>query len=368
MTGGRTSVTRLHLRGFRNLRECVVEPAARFNLIHGDNGHGKTSLIEALYVLATTKSFRARRLLETIQEGSEAAGLGARVHAFGLTHDLRAHIGPRGRSFLLDGKRPRRFVDYALKTPVIVFHPGELSLTAGPAASRRTLLDRVMLYVDPSGADARTSYQKALRDRQHLLELGRGGAELEVYERLAAEHGARLTLGRGRTAERVVEGVQRAFAEMTSGALSLRVDYQPGGSDDVEQFAQQLSQRRRKDSSRGAATFGPHRDELELWVAGRPARSHASQGQQRLVSLALKLAELSCVREVTGAEPLLLLDDVSSELDPERTQAVFQFLRASESQIFVTTTRPELFEKVSVSHVHRANFRVRDGVIERTDG
>jgi DNA replication and repair protein RecF len=134
----------------------------------------------------------------------------------------------------------------------------------------------------------------------------------------------------------------------------------------VDAFARELREGRTRDLHRGTASFGPHRDELHLVIDGRPARSHASQGQQRLLTLSLKMAELTCVREVTGLEPMLLLDDVSSELDPERTQAVFELLRESRSQIFVTTTRPELFTNVSLKGPLRADFLVQNGSLSKS--
>jgi DNA replication and repair protein RecF len=286
------------------------------------------------------------------------------VESFGLRRELRAHVSSRGRSFLVDGKRPKRNLDYALKAPVIAFHPGDLTLASGPAASRRTLLDRVVLHQDPAGADARISYQKALRDRQKLLaEKGVRATELDAYEQVCATHGARMARGRSHAAATVLEALTPSFAEMAAPGLLCHALYQPGGTTDVSVFRRELTNRRHKDLARGAATFGPQRDEISFSLAGRPARTHASQGQQRLLTLAMKMAELACVREVTGVEPMLLLDDVSSELDPERTHAVFELLRHSKSQIFVTTTRRELFSEVSLRGEERADFLVENGVV-----
>lgn len=358
---------RLLVRDFRNLASVDIEPAPRFNLIYGDNGHGKTSLIEALYVLSTTKSFRSQKLTEVIAQGAPYAGLRGEIESFGLKRDLRAQLSPRGRSFLVDGKRPKRNLDYALKAPVIAFHPGDLTLASGPATSRRTLLDRVLLHQDPAGSDARISYQKALRDRQKLLtEKGVRAVELDAYEQVCATHGARMARGRAHAAQTVLEALTPSFAEMAAPGLVCQAVYEPGGTPDVGQFSKQLAERRHKDLYRGAATFGPQRDEISFSIEGRPARTHASQGQQRLLTLAMKMAELACVREVTGVEPMLLLDDVSSELDPARTHAVFELLRHSASQIFVTTTRPELFSEVSLRGDARADFRVENGVVEKS--
>jgi DNA replication and repair protein RecF len=222
-----------------------------------------------------------------------------------------------------------------------------------------------MLYIDKAGAAAQMAYKEALRDRQKLLEMGTSDRQLDAYERVIAQHGARFALGRQRAAEQVTTGLLVSFRRMAPPDLECAATYHPGGSVDAENFAAELLARRQKDRFRKAATFGPHRDELLLSVSGRPARSHASQGQQRLLSLAMKLAELDCVKTATATDPLLLLDDVSSELDAARTRAVFDFLADSQSQIFVTTTRPELFSTVQMSLPDRAEFQVSNGTLQR---
>jgi DNA replication and repair protein RecF len=146
-------------------------------------------------------------------------------------------------------------------------------------------------------------------------------------------------------------------------ALRIEVAHLCRGTTDRQRFEQELALRRVVDARRGTATFGPHRDDLEILVDGRLARSHASQGQQRLITLGLKMAELEVVRSVTDQEPILLLDDVSSELDEERLAAVFSFLEGTESQVFVTTTRPELFDRVAVKRGDRADFRLDHGAL-----
>lgn len=365
----RVSFESVSVRAFRNLTRIDFAPSPRLNVVSGHNGQGKTSLVEALYVAATSRSFRSERVAEVVQEGQEQALVRSTVvsESEGLSplrHEQRAAVGLRGRSFTIDGKRPARLADYALRTPMVVFHPGDLTLASGPAAGRRTLLDRIVLYLDPQGADARLRYAKALRDRQRLLlERGLTGADLDAYEEVLAEQGARYSLARERAAEALIRALVPAFERMAQRGLGLSATHQPGGTTDGELFRRELHARREKDQRRGAATFGPQRDELGLSIAGRPARSHASQGQQRILTLSLKVAELDCVREAAGAEPVLLLDDVSSELDPERTGAVYAFLRETESQVFVTTTRPELFVTAELGDRERADFSLEAGAL-----
>jgi DNA replication and repair protein RecF len=365
----RVAFESVSVRAFRNLTSVDFSPSPRLNVISGDNGQGKTSLVEALYVASTSRSFRSERVAEVIQEGQERAVVRTQVVSDApglppLRHEQRAVVAPRGRSFLIDGKKPKLLSDYATKTPMVVFHPGDLTLASGPASGRRTLLDRIVLYLDPAGSDARLRYQKALRERQHLLETrGTTGADLDAYEEVLAEHGARFALARERAAEALIRALVPAWQRMAKEGLVLTAQHAPGGVTSRDDFARELRARRDKDLRRGAATFGPQRDELALEIAGRPARSHASQGQQRILTLSLKVAELDCVREACRAQPVLLLDDVSSELDPERTGAVYGFLRDTESQVFVTTTRPELFVTVELLGRERADFTLRDGVL-----
>ncbi len=363
---GRALIEHLRVHNFRNLSEAVLTPASHFNLIFGENGHGKTSLIEALYVGCTTKSFRSQRLSDAIKEGETEAAVTLSARTLGLTRELRARVGARSRSFLIDGKKPKSQLTYALATPVIAFHPGDLTLASGPASVRRNLLDRILVHQDPAGAKARQRYQRAVRERQKLLSEPRTSeAQLTAYEEIIADSGSRYSEGRAYVAKSVEEALLPAFEKMASPGLACRLIYEPGGTGDRDAFVRALAASRVRDRARGAANFGPHRDELRAELAGRPARSHASQGQQRVLALAFKMAELACIREVTQMEPILLLDDVSSELDPARTSAVFDFLREERSQIFVTTTRPELFVDVHGRSSGRADFWVQNGSLVR---
>ncbi|MBK8999407.1 MAG: DNA replication and repair protein RecF [Myxococcales bacterium] len=357
---------RIAIRAFRNITSAELEPAPRLNVVSGDNGHGKTSLLEALYVLATSKSFRADKNAEVIQTGAESALVSAKIREAGLGREQRAVLGPRARVFSADGKRIARLSLYATKTPVVVFHPGDLALASGPALGRRTLLDRVALFLEPVSADHRSRYAVALRERQRALdERGTRAAELDAYEAILAEHGAALCRIRERTAARLAEALGPAFASMAAPELSLSVRLRGAGSTDPEEFRRTLTATRPADLRRGSASFGPQRDDLELDVDGRSARRHASQGQQRVLSLALKVAELDCVRQARGAHPVLLLDDVSSELDAQRFEAVFALLRDVPSQVFVTTPRPELFVISDVAAADRADFSLLAGAVSR---
>jgi DNA replication and repair protein RecF len=269
------------------------------------------------------------------------------------------------RTLSIDGKRAQRLGAYAVRTPVVVFHPGNLTLVSGAAAGRRTLLDRIALFIDPASGETRANYQRAQKERQHLLEKEPGQvATLDAFERLMGQHGALLQQARARAAEALANALEPAYQSMAHRSAPLEVVFKPGGTADPEHFCEELVQRRQRDRFRKSAGFGPHRDDLELLLEGRSARHHASQGQQRILTLALKAAELACVREACGSQPILLLDDVSSELDPTRTGAVYDFVKLTDSQVLVTTTRPELFDTPSLAPGDRRDFRLKGGGLE----
>ena len=358
----------LQIRSFRNINELSLTELGRINVISGNNGHGKTSALEAIYFVSTSRSFRAEKLRDLVSEGSEHCHVRAHISEGGYVREQQAALGPRSRKRQIDGAKTTKIAEFATKTPVVVFHPGDLLLASGPASLRRTLLDRVALFIEPPSAAHRRAYQKAVRERQRVLEeRGVRASELFAYEELMAKHGSALSRARARAAERLSEALSRAFCRMAAPNLKLRVEYEPGGTEDPELFLKTLAERRVSDQQRRGAGFGPQKDELALSIDGRSARRHASQGQQRILALAIKTAELHCVREARGTHPVLLLDDVSSELDPTRIGAVYDFLRDTPGQVFVTTTRPNLFQTPGIDSSLRRDFRLDCGALVDAD-
>jgi DNA replication and repair protein RecF len=265
----------------------------------------------------------------------------------------------------VDGNRPPSLSAFATRSPVVAFHPEELALSSGPASGRRTLLDRLALFMSPASADHRARYARALKARQELLRRAEGepeSAEIDAFEELCAVHGAALTEARAAACEALAAELYRAFAQIAAPDLHLEARYAPAGSASVDEARAALREHRRRDVHRSTAGFGPHRDDLDLSLDGHPVRVVASQGQHRALTLALKAAETTAIAAARGLEPILLLDDVSSELDPERTTALFAFLALAHGQIFLTTTRPELIVTPDLGAGERRDFRVVAGV------
>ncbi|MBX3185925.1 MAG: DNA replication and repair protein RecF [Labilithrix sp.] len=335
----------LHARSFRNLAEVSLEPGERFNVVSGDNGQGKTNLLEAIYVAATSKSFRTSKPGELVMFGGELASVRVAVREDGDTRAQSVGLKAGARLVRIDEKRPPSLAAYAVRTPCVVFHPGEISLSMGGSAERRRLLDRTALYLSPQSMVELESYARAIKERQRALETrGVDARDLPEWETLAVRHGLAIMEHRARAAELVAASALEAFRRIGAPELELSVRYAPSAPRDEAAFRAVLEQRRPADLRRGSANVGPHRDDLALGIDGHPVRGVASQGQHRAVTLALKSAEIEVVGQARGVRPILLLDDVSSELDRSRTAALFAFLREQRGQVFLTTTRPELID------------------------
>jgi DNA replication and repair protein RecF len=363
--GARTlTLDRISVRGFRNLHAVDVAFGPRFNVLAGDNGQGKTNLLDAIYTLATSKSFRSQKAEEVIEHGAETASVRGSFSEDGLSREQS--VGQRRglRAVRIDDKRPKTLLEYGSKTPVVVFHPGDMSLPSGGGSERRRLLDRVALHVSPIAFDDADRYLRASRERQRALEdHGPSARGLDVWESLMVSHGLALRRVRDDVSKRLADAAVRVFSKIGAEGAKLEVSYAPGAPDSEGEFQDKLAASRALDARLGTTRVGPHRDDLSLVLEGHPVRGVASQGQQRLVVLALKVAEIEVIAAAKGVRPLLLLDDISSELDRERTLSLFAFIGHEQGQVFLTTTRPELIDTSLSSEAPRRDFAVHAGQI-----
>ncbi len=358
------AIESLTARGFRNLEPLEISLGPGFNVFAGDNGQGKTNLLEAVYLLATSRSFRTGRLLELVAHGQEAAAVRAAVVEEGIRREQSVGLRRGLRAARIDGKRPASLAAYAVNTPVVAFHPGSVTLSTGSGAERRRVLDRIALYREPGVLGAVEAYAKALRSRQRVLEQrGEHSRDLDDWEDLLVRHGQALRAHREAAAAELGPAVEAAFLAIGPEGSELAVRYAPGGPAGEEAFRAALVRDRARDQARRSASVGPHRDDLVLELNARPVRGVASQGQHRAVVLALHLAEIDVVARARSVRPILLLDDVSSELDRGRTDALLRALSNRSGQVLLTTTRPELMEIGRLREGSRRDFRVIAGQI-----
>ncbi len=357
------AIESLAVRGMRNLASVDIEPGERFNVISGDNGQGKTNLLEAIYVLCTSKSFRASRPGDLVAHGGDVASVRGRLREEDSAREQSVGLRSGARSVRVDGKRPPTLAAYAVLSPVVLFHPGAVSLSSGSGSERRRMLDRVALYVSPASLSDAQGYVRALRERQRALDTrGVAARDLPEWEELVVRHGTALSAAREDAASKISAAAEKIYERIGAVGARLRAAYARSAPREEEAYRAELARRRAQDARRGAASIGPHRDDLLLELNAHPMRGIASQGQHRAAVLALELAEIETISDARGVRPILLLDDVSSELDRERTAALFSFLRQQKGQVFLTTTRPELIDTGSRSEASsRRDFAVVGG-------
>lgn len=358
-------ITELAVAGFRNLANQRIELGPRFNVVAGENGQGKTNLLEALYLVCTTRSFRTSSLGDVVAHGSDGARVKALMAQDSPPREQVVAIAGTRRIVTANGKRPRTLATFALATPVVLFDPASLALSQGPASERRRLMDRVAVHLAAREGGGESlvhdaeRYRRAHLQRKRALEKNADTRTLTSFEHVMAEHGARIMQARARAVEAIAARTRASFVEIAKTPLELSVAYAPKGPTDERELAEMFASRREEDARRGTATRGPHLDELSLSLSGHDARKVASQGQHRAIVLALKTAELEAIRDAREVEPVLLLDDVSSELDATRNAALFELLHRRKGQVVLTTTRPELIALTS----SRLDFRVASGTV-----
>ena len=361
----------LQVRHLRNLASVDLEPGAGFNVISGDNGHGKTSILESLYVVATTRSFRTSKLGDLTPTGSVegVTSVRATLNDGVCVHEQSVGLQGARRSVRCNGERPATLASYASRTPVVVFSPSELELSMGPGSGRRKLLDRVSLYASPAAFDASEAFVRASRERQRALETrGTSARDLPEWEQLVARHGSTVMVARAKAASLLAQAATLAFASIAARGRFAAFAYAPSAPQNQEAYERALFSMRSRDLARGSATVGPNRDDLAVTLGGISARQVASQGQHRAIVLALKMAEIEVISEARQARPILLLDDVSSELDRARTTALFAVLGQQPGQVFLTTTRPDLLDadwRGHASSLTRRDFVIEEGAIRQ---
>ncbi len=363
MTLAPLRVERLITRGFRNLGVSRLDPGPAFNVIYGDNGAGKSNLLEALYYLGALRSFRGAKTESLVGLDDDHAVVRAKVAGEAAPRVLDVRLDRHSaRKLRLDGKRPRSIASWHQAIQVVLFHPGDLTLATGSPEPRRSFLDRILEQMDPTYGSTLSSYNKALRSRNRLLKREQvDRRSVRAYDTMLSQAGAVVGQARAQLVADIAPRTERAFRDVAGVELPLEVRYRPRVPPEPEAILTALRESYDKDRARGFTAEGPHADDLSLRVRSVAAKHHASQGQHRAIVLALKVAELDVLASRVGRVPILLLDDVSSELDRRRNRRLFELLGSLGGQVFLTTTHPEF---ILLEH-NRVDFRVEDGVLRR---
>jgi DNA replication and repair protein RecF len=334
----------LELRNYRNYSRLDLEPGSQLNLFLGANGQGKTNLLESVAMLALSSSPRARRDTELVGPLAPEARIAAVVESGSKRAEVRITIlvdGERARRRIEVDGQPRRAVDLPGLFRVTLFWPDDLNLVKSGPEHRRRLLNQMLVQVQPGYARALGRYARVIEQRNSLLKQVAMGEQppsaLEVWDLELARVGGEIALARSRAMEALAVGAASAHAAI-SGGERLELEYLGPPQD----LLRAVENSRAEDLRRGSTSVGPHRDDVLIRLAGRDARGFASQGQQRTAVVSLKLAEAELVGQMTGERPVLLLDDVLSELDRERRAALLESL-SEPGQVVITSVEAEPF-------------------------
>ena len=356
----------LWLRDFRGYEQAELHPAPGLTAVVGENGQGKSNLLEAVAYLATLESFRGAPTEAMVRVGADTAVVRAELERDGRELLVEAELSRHGRNRVhVNKQRLRRARDLLGALRVTVFAPDDLAVVKEGPALRRRYVDELVVALTPRHDALRMEVDRVLRQRSALVRQVAGtrperlapdvAATLDVWDAKLAEAGEALAAARRRALAELGPGLEKAYGQVTPRGGVVAVSYQstwPEGG-----LLEALQAARADDLRRGVTTVGPHRDDVLVELDGLPARLHASQGEQRSLALALRLAGHDLVTAAIGSPPLLLLDDVFSELDPFRSAALVAHLPAGQTLLTTASGLPPGAVPDLVVEVHEGRLR-----------
>jgi DNA replication and repair protein RecF len=348
VNGSSARLERLVVRDFRNLSHVELEPPAEGFVVIGENGQGKTNLLESIYYLQILRSARGARDQDLVRFGADGFHIAANVETGGA-HEVGVGFERAGKRkrVRIDGSIPERMSQALGVLPAVMFSPADVDLIIGPPNSRRRLLDIVLALTTRGYLDALQRYRGALARRNAALrEAARSGRQstssVAVWEPALAQHGAVIWRERRAWVSQVESEMERLCTEIGENGR-VRISYTsaiPPNDDLVAQLATALEAKRSSDLARGLTQVGPHRDDLAITLDGRDLRTFGSAGQQRTAAIALRMLEAATFRERTGRAPVFLLDDPFAELDARRSSRILSLLeRAGLGQTILAVPR-----------------------------
>ncbi len=334
----------LKLYNFRNLEDQTLAFCSGAHFIVGRNGQGKTNIVEAINLLSLGRSFRTSSLDDLIRWGAPACSVFARVNATAGSFDLGVAIEGESRKAYLDGDAVDFMGAFLGRLMCISFSPTDLALVKGAPQERRRFLDKHLVDLDPQLMPILVDYNKALRNKNALLKRGVSDPRmLDTWNVLLANTALKIHQARLEVLKALQEIAGEIYSRFSAsdGALSLALKSSTFPADTpvtLEGALQRFEHVRDRELQFRASTIGPHRDDILIELGGNSARSFASQGQSRTIVLSLKLGVLELLERIRSEAPVILLDDVESELDSGRREALESLIRSHQSQIFVTGT------------------------------
>ncbi len=361
-------ISEYRARDYRNMSDICLFPDQRTNVIYGENGQGKTNIIESIWLFTGCHSFRTHKYSELIKNGKREAGVKILFDSQGLSNEASLRISSSKREFSLNGipkDSPRRFLG---EFRAVVFSPFSLSIVQDAPSERRKFLDIAVSMIRPAYASHLIKYSKILANRNALLkQIAQGSADeetLAAWDEELAKTGAKITLYRLSYVDNLASVAGEIYKEISGGREQMKLEYLQSSRSEaadeyemVENIFIALQKNRSADIRRLMTTVGPHKDDLLIRLDDLSSRSYASQGQQRSCALSLKLGEAYIIKDVSGEYPVVLLDDVMSELDGMRQGYLTEYLK--DWQVFITCCDAGHFSRLTSCKT----FRVENGCV-----
>ncbi|MEN6357858.1 MAG: DNA replication/repair protein RecF [Armatimonadota bacterium] len=367
-------INTLNLTNFRNYENLEIKPDIGLNVLVGMNAQGKSAVLEAIYLLATSKSHRTSRDMDLIRLGEGVAWVCAEA-VRSERNDVILEIAlsrTEAKTVKINKVKHLKIGDIVGQLNAVIFSNSDIEMVRGEPSLRRRFLNLEISQVSPQYIYALGRYKRVLSQRNNLLKEIKSSrlqsADIDAWDGQLAEYGAVIISRRAKFISFLAESAARIYSSLTDNAEELKVTYKPNidaglkssEKETAAKFAKILIARREMDIMRGTTTSGPHRDDISLSVNGLAAREFASQGQQRSIAIALKLAEIDLMSQSVGESPVVLLDDVMAELDDARRARVLE-VTLGRCQTFITTTS---LDEIGRSGVDRAKvFDVRSGKV-----
>lgn len=367
------NIIRLQYKNYRNLAEYSIAPQNGINVIYGKNAQGKTNLLEAIWLFTGGRSFRGSKDGELTQIGENTATLSLTFYSEEREQSAQISIQNGQRSAVINGIEKKSASALIGKFCAVIFSPEHLSLVKSGPALRRGFIDAAVCQIKPSYAKLLYQYNRTLTQRNMLLKDIPRHSELldtlEIWDEKLSEYGSAITAERTWYVNKISEAAQEIYEGISKGQEKLNVSYMstvfeiPANTEifkiNQSDFRKNLKTVLKDDLSAGYTTIGPHRDDMQITLNHLSARAFGSQGQQRSAVLALKLAESHLLAEKTGEAPIILLDDVLSELDSDRQDYLLNHLE--NRQVFITCCEPENIQNLANgSMFHMQNGKISE--------
>lgn len=364
-------LSHLSVKFFRNIQETQLDFSPRANLILGGNGHGKTNLLEAIYVLAITRSFRTHQSRDLVHWDSEQFCLAGKVQSRGHNYWLAIEHSPEARKMLVNNSQADLF-EYLGLLNVVAFSTTQVEQFRSAPEIRRRLIDRGLYPLHPAHLKRVLNYTRLIKQKNSLLREGPSGYNkvrrdlLDSWNIQIADLGARIIKSRQNYIDKIADKLNIQRNCFTSDKLTIRyvssheIETSASLTDIHQQLLRKLSENRQGEFRARRATVGPHRDQIVLEVDGKSMQRFGSAGQQRSSLIAYQLAQMEVHLDLRGEYPLFLIDDVDAELDEERLNLILNILE-SKTQVFITTNKPGFIRERRFGQNQFKKFQVKQG-------